>query len=534
MIGKVTRGANTAGLLRYLYGPGKTNEHKDAHLVASWLGDDRPVLDRLEPTGGRRPLALLAARLDLPLQLLPDQPAKHVWQCSMRLAENDRQLTDEEWAQVAREVVEQTGFAPAGDPGGCRWVAVRHAEDHIHIVVTLARQDGDQVRVFRDWPKVHAAARAVEQRFGLVTVESPDRSATVAPSRGEQEKARRLRSRETPRSWLAREVRVVAAGTLSREEFARELARREGVVVKWRGSTRTPGEVTGYSVGRVGDVDRSGKQVWFSGSKLAPDLSLPKLEARWREGMTPGFGQRARLAQDQRGRVFAEANARLRLAGRGQLGAGAAVAASEAASVLADLIERGRPGALTRAADQLARAVRRPCGERPAVAGVHDLRNVSSSLYLLGDLTAGEMKDAVVLVAHVVRLAERLARQPGAQVGRGSAARAAAECLRSQPRLLDAVAVEQIRRALPAQWVDVVLRDPAVSALVAQLQQAAQAGRDPVDVLRVAFESREVGSADSVAAVLHHRVVRQQRLDGDGRRGGSPRSVPRSQPRRGP
>jgi hypothetical protein len=30
-----------------------------------------------------------------------------------------------------------------------------------------------------------------------------------------------------------------------------------------------------------GDVSKGGAQVWFSGGKLAPDLTLPKLRHRW-------------------------------------------------------------------------------------------------------------------------------------------------------------------------------------------------------------------------------------------------------------
>jgi uncharacterized protein (DUF1778 family) len=58
----------------------------------------------------------------------------------LRLADGDRRSSDAEWSQAARDVVDRTGFAPADDPGACRWVAVRHADDHIHIVVVLARQ----------------------------------------------------------------------------------------------------------------------------------------------------------------------------------------------------------------------------------------------------------------------------------------------------------------------------------------------------------------------------------------------------------
>jgi len=34
--------------------------------------------------------------------------------------------------------MDRTGLAPFGDALGVRWVAVRHAADHIHLVATLA------------------------------------------------------------------------------------------------------------------------------------------------------------------------------------------------------------------------------------------------------------------------------------------------------------------------------------------------------------------------------------------------------------
>ena len=36
LIGKVLRGTRVAGLTRYLYGPGRHEEHIDPHLVAGW------------------------------------------------------------------------------------------------------------------------------------------------------------------------------------------------------------------------------------------------------------------------------------------------------------------------------------------------------------------------------------------------------------------------------------------------------------------------------------------------------------------
>jgi hypothetical protein len=45
MVPKIRRGSRTHGLLVYLYGPGKRDEHTDPHLVGSWDGfapDPRP------------------------------------------------------------------------------------------------------------------------------------------------------------------------------------------------------------------------------------------------------------------------------------------------------------------------------------------------------------------------------------------------------------------------------------------------------------------------------------------------------------
>jgi hypothetical protein len=43
--------------------------------------------------------------------------------------------------------MDKTGLAAADDELGVRWVAVRYAADHIHIVATLARQDGTRPKI---------------------------------------------------------------------------------------------------------------------------------------------------------------------------------------------------------------------------------------------------------------------------------------------------------------------------------------------------------------------------------------------------
>jgi hypothetical protein len=49
--------------------------------------------------------------------------------------------------------------------------------------------------------------------------------------------------------------------------------------------------VTGYAVGLPGDLSKNSTQVWFSGGKLAPDLTLPKLRHRW-DPATPAMPDR--------------------------------------------------------------------------------------------------------------------------------------------------------------------------------------------------------------------------------------------------
>ncbi len=48
-----------------------------------------------------------------------------------------------------------------------------------------------------------------------------------------------------------------------------------------RRSTVNPGEVTGYAVGLPKNTAKHGGIIWYGGSKLAADLTLPKLRRRW-------------------------------------------------------------------------------------------------------------------------------------------------------------------------------------------------------------------------------------------------------------
>ena len=220
MIGKVgPRGSRVCGLIYYLFGPGRNEEHTDPHLVAGWR---HPA--ELEPPlrdDGHREFRHLNGLLQQPQEALGDRGvAKPVWHCSVRAAPGDRMLSDDEWAQVACDIMHRTGLAPYGqDDDAVRWVAVRHAADHIHLVAMLARQDGTRPRLWNDYYQVGEACRAAEQRFGLRQTAPRDRTAARCPTRAESEKARRHGFQEAPRVALRRAVSTAAAGAASEQEF---------------------------------------------------------------------------------------------------------------------------------------------------------------------------------------------------------------------------------------------------------------------------------------------------------------------------
>ena len=166
----------------------------------------------------------------------------------------------------------RTGLARSGDDEAVRWIAVRHASDHIHIVATLARQDGARPRIWNDFYRVREACQSVERRYGLRVTAPGDRTASRRPTRAANEHARRRGWEEPARTMLRRAVHTAAAGTGSEQEFFVRLE-MVGLLVRKRFSQREPGQVTGYAVARPGHVNGQGAPVWFGGGKLAAELA---------------------------------------------------------------------------------------------------------------------------------------------------------------------------------------------------------------------------------------------------------------------
>ncbi|GAA4972489.1 relaxase/mobilization nuclease domain-containing protein [Kineococcus glutinatus] len=425
MIGKVSRGNDTAGLLRYLFGPGRANEHTDPHLVAAWDTTDQHNFQALQPAhdGHRHDVRPLARLLDQPLAALPRQPTTTVWHCSLRTAPGDKVLSDEQWADAARTVLDRVGLAPAGDLDGCRWVAVRHADDHIHLLVTLARQDGKNVRTSHDYRRVGEACRDLEHRHGLQSTPVRDGTAIRRPTRAETEKATRHGLKESSRETLRREVRLAAAATDSTDAFLADLGTR-GLLIKLRYSTHDPGQVTGYAVAWPGDRSQDGGPVWFSGSRLADDLSLPRLARQWaslrddrcaapetRPG--PGHGSSA----PQREHTGADIARAVRLTSRLLQTASSssdevdAVARAAVALLMAIArsVEGSRGGVLTSAADAYDSALGRARGHRaPTPPAAVPLLQVAQHVAAIGRLSPSQGSSAWSATAELFHSIQRL------------------------------------------------------------------------------------------------------------------------------
>ena len=333
-----------------------------------------------------------------------------VWHCSMRAAPGDKMLSDDEWAQIACDMMNRTGLSPYGqEDDAVRWVAIRHGDDHIHVVAMLARQDRRRPRLDFERYRVRESCRAAEERYGLRRTAPGDRTAARRPSRAESEKAARRGLDEPPRVMLRRHVSTAAAGAGSEQEFCARLA-QAGVMVRPRLSARNPGQVTGYAVALPGDTAKNGGPVWYGGGKLAADLTWPKICQRWnhagsipRERFTPAehnaiWEHAARAAGD------AAAQIRLHAESDPTAAADAAWAAGDTLHVAAAALGSR---ILRQAADAYDRAARAPYGRipRPSPAG-NRLRQAARLISAFAFVSSDRSLSWIALITRLAALAE--------------------------------------------------------------------------------------------------------------------------------
>ncbi len=408
--------------MRYLYATGtaqqqsrgRRNPHINPRIIAGF--DDPAELEPVVGAAGRRDFRRLVSLLEQPLAAAGVGPEKkpvyHLVIAARKDPQTgqlaDRYLTDADWADIAQTYLDRIGLAPSGDDLPVRWIAVRHADDHVHVIATLARQDGRRVWPRNDYWRSGEASRAVETQYGLTVTAPSDRTASKRASYPETQKAARRGQAEPARYTLRRSVRTAAAGAASLNQFF-ELLRDDGLLIRQRHSERLPGQITGYAVALPESVGPGGKPIYFSGGKLAADLTLPKLQSRWNAtpptaGATgtddghpaanragrPG-SDRLRLTPQERSRIWEQATA-------------AAARATEHVSAAADSDPRSAADAAWAAADFLAAAARVVEGRHggPLTAASGEYERAARELWgrIPPPSTAGQgLRAAAVLLA---------------------------------------------------------------------------------------------------------------------------------------
>jgi len=335
VITKMQRGTRARGLVEYLFGPGRAEEHTNQRIVAAW---DEAWRGITHPDGVQR--ALLTAEVDAPVKRMPEaaKPAEHVYHVSISNHGQDRNLSDDEWATVAEAVADTLGLSGSDTQPGARWFAVHHGaasgdRDHIHFVATLVREDGRGIYLNKDKLALREVAKEMAARFGLEVrtrepgagargLSRPELALSQAPvvavsqdpeqqravdtvnaatnEGGEQQPDRTSAADavepvapvEVPRRRLERTVRAAATAASTEAQWLARLGEL-GVAVepRWaRGGDR----VLGYRVALTDPPSEPGgsKAVWFGGGTLAHDLTLPALRAGWARESNPATAWR--------------------------------------------------------------------------------------------------------------------------------------------------------------------------------------------------------------------------------------------------
>lgn len=220
-----------SGLLSYLQGPGRHNEHERPHLVA---GDPGVMAWYAETVDGAMPKETamrLARYLERPRRahgVEATRPAfalvdsgerdghghrvmerrkvgvetAHVYHVALSARAEEGLLGDELWQRIAEEFVTRMGLvepsigAEGERSDGVRWAAMHHGvsdkgNDHVHLVINLVREDGEVLDPRRDFVRAKQVCRDLEDEFGLMPLHPNEYELARTWARNKWEQARR-------------------------------------------------------------------------------------------------------------------------------------------------------------------------------------------------------------------------------------------------------------------------------------------------------------------------------------------------------
>lgn len=308
MIPNIVTGGDTGGLMRYLVGPGRANEHENPHVIAGsrdivrkwgdWetisVSQASEIATRLDaymhetgtfPTGKTRRFNPATGKVEWTGEI----EANHVWHCSLSLSPEEAALGDEVWGRIASDFMDAMGFTGSDGKAPCRWVAIHHGSaknggDHIHIAANVVREDGTKWSPWYDQRKAQRACNMLEHRYGLLVVESRERGrGSRCDSAAAQNAAKRAGASRTDRAILEERLRAAATAAASEADFVRR-ARRLGVRLHPRFARGRTDIVVGYSAALR---TKDGQQTrWWGGGRIARDLTLTQLRTRWEDTPT--------------------------------------------------------------------------------------------------------------------------------------------------------------------------------------------------------------------------------------------------------
>jgi hypothetical protein len=454
MIGKITTGSSGRRLVRYLFGPGKANEHTDQRVITSGL-----VMGGEALAGGNlshRQITDLGAGLDEAHELYGTDPkGGHILHLSLSLPPDDRHLSDDQWGEIANKAMTALGCeSDSVEPAA--WVAVGHGtsangNEHVHIAASLVRIDGSRVNTWQSKKVLSRVCAEIETSCDLTVVEGREGRGMPGLSRAELERTAREQRVEPPRIALGRMVREASVVSRDEAEFVGRL-RGIGVLVCPRFETGGQDAVVGYSVAlRTQDGETP---IWFGGGKLAKDLTLPSLRQFWeqsagdRTAAVVEWGSAKPVAPGRQAilgdpddwmRALASVERsveRLRAVPASDLAAWRGVA-RETAGVFAAWSRRfegDSPGPMAEVADTLARSAQnRPDDPVPDRAAVRDFRGVAA----IAARSAVDKNSPIIWASLVDQLGRTLRAIGDAHIARGEAEMAKALCGRLPDELAE-------------------------------------------------------------------------------------------------
>lgn len=365
---------------------------------------------------------------------------------------------------------------------------------------------------------VQAEARKIEADYGLRRLNQGDGTAAKRHTSKEHFKAKRQGTTTTARQVLRLRVRRALAAASGEAEFYSLL---EATAVTVRLKHGPSGDALGCNFALRGDTNETGDPVFYSGSALAPDLSLPKIRQSL-ETPTTGEPVAVRAGDPWHQTIAAVERVPHHLAhGDEHLAQGQLVALGTSLDLLASLAPADARADLTRAAIAFERATR-----SRITADLHSARVLRRSVQTIWRERPPDPDGAafaILLDATLTAVAFALHWHRTHQHAQQEAATKQAllhvqsAYTRAADTALDHLAArtpqQQTKRRLAQHVTQAVpehagriLHDPAWDALATALAEAEATGHSATTLLDQALGQRSLENTRNPARVLTWRI----------------------------